>query len=98
MSDLIKQLGSPPVRRACMGDIEAINLASSTFLHDCADVDLRTFCYWASQVLGGIRFLSGDYADLGVTPRPNWVFWAPVRSPSGKDGESIFVACKKERG
>jgi hypothetical protein len=81
-----------------MGSEEAINLSSLVFLHDCSKVDLTSFCYWASQVLGqGLHFVAGTYAGEGVAPRPNWAFWAPVRSPSGEDYESIFTA-RREGG
>ncbi len=97
MSDPIKRLGLAPVQRACMRGMEAINLTSSTYLHGCADMDLGTFCHWASQVLKhGLHFVGGTYASEGVTPRLRWAFWAPVRSPSGQDHESIFVARYRE--
>lgn len=92
MAALLEHLGEAPVRRHCMGGIQALNLTSFTYWGTGITTRSRSFCAWVSQVMDqGLPFLTGKYAKHGVPQRDHWVMWAPIHV-NDQEGDSIFTA------
>jgi len=74
-----------------MGDADAINVQRLVLL-DPTVSDIHQFCSLVSQTIGqGVHFIRRAFIGQGVIPRAKWAFWAPARSFSGRDGESILA-------